>query len=95
MKRLHFSLAVLAGLLFYVQAGLVMASGIDIERMSKEALKANLSDGSIVVVDVRTGRDWKSSEFKIKDAVRPEHDIAKWAVSQGYGKDVTLVLYCA
>jgi rhodanese-related sulfurtransferase len=47
----------------------------------------------VVVVDVRTGRDWKSSEFKIKGAVRYENDIVKWAST--YDKDTTLVLYCA
>jgi rhodanese-related sulfurtransferase len=62
----------------------------DIPRMTKEEL---LKNENAVVVDVRTGRDWKSSEFKIKGASRADKDIVKWAAR--YPKDTTLVLYCA
>lgn len=66
----------------------------DVTRMSKEDLKAKLDDPNVVIVDVRSGRDWKSSEFKIKGAVREEsRNVDSWAAK--YSKDKTLVLYCA
>ena len=50
-------------------------------------------NNSVIVVDVRSGRDWKSSEFKIKGAHRVDKDIVKWAAE--YPKDTTMALYCA
>jgi rhodanese-related sulfurtransferase len=62
--------------------------------MGKDELKAQMDSGKIVVLDVRQGRDWSSSEFKIKGAVRaPADQLAQW--SANYAKDQTLVLYCA
>lgn len=69
------------------------AFGLDVNRMSTEELRGKLGQEGVVVVDVRTGRDWKSSEFKIKGAVRYQGDIVKWAAQ--YAKNTTLVLYCA
>jgi rhodanese-related sulfurtransferase len=70
------------------------ALAVDVQTMSKEDLKARLNSGTLVVLDVRTGRDWSSSEFKITGAIRaPSSEIAKW--SKNYTKDQTLVLYCA
>lgn len=66
----------------------------DVPTMSKEELKAQLNTAKLVVLDVRSGRDWSSSEFKIQGAVRaPGSDLATW--SKNYQKDQTLVLYCA
>lgn len=78
-------------LFFLLSATSVLA--VSVERMPKEQLKSRIVAGDVVVVDVRTDRDWRSNRFKIKGAVRPEKDIVKWA-SQ-YSKDTTLVLYCA
>ena len=62
--------------------------------MDKDALNAMLAAPDLVVLDVRTGQDWSSSEFKIKSAVRaPAAEYADW--SAYYAKDKTLVLYCA
>jgi hypothetical protein len=70
------------------------AQAADVGRMSKEELKAKLGEEGLVVVDVRSGRDWKSSEFKIQGAVRQDPgDVSAWAGT--YTKDQTLVLYCA
>ncbi len=88
--------------LWMLAVGLVMVSLIapvamaqnDGGRMTKEELKARLGDPALVVVDVRTSRDWDRSERKIKGAVRVEpHDAG--ALPDTYGKDKTLVLYCA
>ncbi|AGF77192.1 Rhodanese-related sulfurtransferase [Desulfocapsa sulfexigens DSM 10523] len=66
----------------------------EVPLISKDELKAQLDSGNVVILDVRSGRDWSSSEFKIKGAVQaPGSDIAKW--SKDYTKDQPLVLYCA
>ena len=70
------------------------AVAVDVPRMSKEALKERLADPDVIILDVRTGSDWKASEFKIKGAVRASSDnVDSWAAK--YAKDKTLVLYCA
>ncbi len=62
--------------------------------IDKDDLNAILAAPDLVVLDVRTGQDWSSSEFKIKNAVRaPAAEYADWSAS--YSKDKTLVLYCA
>ncbi|HBG18796.1 MAG TPA: hypothetical protein DDY32_05845 [Desulfobulbaceae bacterium] len=64
-----------------------------VPRMDKDELKAMLGKEDLVILDVRRGEDWSSSEFKIKDAVRIDNgDLSK--ITQ-YPKDKTLVLYCA
>ena len=69
-------------------------SAADVPRMSKEELKSMLDNKDVVVVDVRKGRDWTSSESKIKGAVREEaYQAASWASK--YDKNKTYVLYCA
>lgn len=68
-------------------------AAVDVPRMSKEALKDRLGDPEVIILDVRTGSDWKASEFKIKGAVRESsHNVDSWATK--YSKDKTLVLYC-
>lgn len=73
-------------------AGTLFAA--DVPRMSKEELKAALGKPDVLVIDVRTEKDWKDSAVKIKGALR--QDPAKsttWLES--LPKDKTLVLYCA
>ena len=62
--------------------------------MSKEELNAKLGSSDVMILDVRSGGDWKSSEFKIKGAVRSNpNEFDKWA--ELYPKNKTLILYCA
>jgi rhodanese-related sulfurtransferase len=62
--------------------------------MDKDALNAMLAAPDLVILDVRTGKDWSSSEFKIQSAVRaPAAEYADWSAS--YPKGKTFVLYCA
>ena len=71
-----------------------IAIAAEVPRMTKEELKTKLNDPGLVIVDVRVGKDWKGSEFKIKGAVRENPgDFSSWAGK--YPKDKTLVLYCA
>jgi hypothetical protein len=63
-------------------------------RITKEELKSMLGDPNLVIVDVRRDRDWNSSEYKIKGAVRgnPDPDkVESWA--SRYGSDNTFVVY--
>ena len=66
----------------------------DVPKMTIDTLKEKLDDPEIVIIDSRAGTDWKSSEFKIKGAVRAApSDFSSWASK--FPKDKTLVLYCA
>lgn len=70
------------------------AAADEVPRMTKEQLKALLNDPDVVILDVRTSRDWKGSEKKIKGAIRENpKGFESWA--HKYPKDRTLVLYCA
>ncbi len=69
---------------------------VKIKLMSKETLKEKLDkkDPDVVVLDVRTGSDWRASESKILGAVRVgKADVP--ALANKYEKDKTLVFYCA
>lgn len=65
-----------------------------VKTMDKEELKAMLDSPDLVILDVRRGRDWSSSEFKITGAQRLENDGVASAVNT-LSKDKTIVLYCA
>ena len=47
----------------------VSAKSVDI--MTKEELKKELGNADLVILDVRSGKDWKSSEFKIQGVYNP------------------------
>ena len=69
----------------------LFASSVPI--MDKDELKSLLGSKELVILDVRQGRDWSTSEFKIKDALRV--DDGDLSVAKNYPKDNTIVLYCA
>ncbi len=74
----------------------LVSTGISasVEKMTKEELKPIMNNKEVVILDVRQGRDWSSSEFKIKGAVRvPGKEISN--VTGTYSKTDTMVLYCA
>ncbi len=78
----------------FLFAGTSQLLAADVPTMSKDELKSHLGSDDVVILDVRSGRDWSSSEFKIQSAIRAAGaDIANW--SKKYAKDQTLVLYCA
>ena len=71
-----------------------LAIAAEVSRITKEELKSRFDDLDVVIVDVRTGKDWKGSELKIKGALREDpSSFSSWA--NKYPKDKTLVLYCA
>ena len=74
--------------------GASLAVGANVGIMSKDELKPMLGTDDVVVLDVRAGRDWSSSEFMIKGAERVEPGkVSSWAGN--YDKNKTIVLYCA
>ena len=57
-------------------------------------LKDMLGSDTVVILDVRAGRDWSTSEFKIPGAIRKGgEDFAEWGHT--LPKDKKIVLYCA
>ena len=78
--------------LLFVSGG--MANGDDVKRISKESLKSLLGSQDVIVVDVRTARDFSGSDLKIKGALREDpSQVRKWMGK--YAKEKTLVFYCA
>jgi rhodanese-related sulfurtransferase len=63
-----------------------------VPRISKEELRERLHE--IVLLDVRSEKDWEGSELKIQGAQRETPTEEKrWM--EKYPKDQTYVLYCA
>jgi hypothetical protein len=68
------------------------AAAEKIKWISQDDLKALLEDPDTTVIDVRQGRDWDSSDAKIKGAVREDPSyVEDW--SKKYAKDARLVFY--
>ena len=68
----------------------------DAPRITKEELKGMLAspDPDLVLLDIRVGKDWDASEFKIKGAVRQDPSkFDEWKAKLDKGKKI--VLYCA
>lgn len=66
----------------------------DVQRITADELRGMLGKPGVVVLDVRTDKDWSSSNAKIQGAVRVEPmKAASWALL--YPKEKTYVLYCA
>ena len=66
----------------------------DVPRMTKEELKGHLGDPTVIILDVRTEKDWKASDLRIKGAIwENPAKVDTWL--DKYVKDKTFVLYCA
>lgn len=95
-KRIVFTAALAALLLVFFTmnvAGEAFAASKDVPRMSKEELRGQLNNPDVVVIDARSGRDWRASEFRIKGAKRENPEDVSWAAK--YPKEKTIVIYCA
>jgi 3-mercaptopyruvate sulfurtransferase SseA len=64
----------------------------EVPRMTVESLRDRLAEPNLVIIDVRTGRDWTGSPVKIPGAVREEPGRIDW--ESKYDRGQTLVLYC-
>jgi len=72
----------------------ISQAGADVPLMTVDELNAILDDPDLLVLDVRRGKDWTSSEFKIQGATYAKPDtFDKWADT--YPKTKKIVLYCA
>jgi rhodanese-related sulfurtransferase len=81
-------------ILFVIGILATFAKAADVPRMTKDELKAMLDNPDLVILDVRSKKDWKDSDTKIQGAIREDPgSIKSWAGK--YTKDKTLVLYCA
>lgn len=89
---------VLAGIAAMIALGWMFAgpAASDVDeapRITKEKLKAGLSDPAVTVIDVRFKSNWKKSGQKIAGAVREDpNEISSWVGK--YKKDQMLVFYC-
>lgn len=70
----------------------------DVPMMTKDELKAMFGNPDLLILDIRPGRDYMFSDFKIKGADRP------YGMTMGHitpsqfpskDKDKTIVFYCA
>jgi 3-mercaptopyruvate sulfurtransferase SseA len=68
-KGLLFFLSI--AFLHHLTAPAVFSQADDVQRITVQELKAKMDKGEgLVVVDVRTGKDYEGSKIKIKGAVR-------------------------
>jgi hypothetical protein len=66
----------------------------EVPLMTTDELRSRLDKPATVILDVRAGSDWTSSDQKISGAVRSDpKEFSKW--SNIYPKKDTIVLYCA
>lgn len=85
---------VLIGIMGFMAMATTAFSAGEVATMSIDELKALLGNEKLTILDVRRGRDWSSSEFKIQEAQRADpREFEQW--SANLPKDNTLVLYCA
>lgn len=78
-----------------IVSGLVSRSAAaDDLRMSKDELRSLLGSADLVVIDVRTEKEWKKSDKKISGSTWEDaEEVNAWA--DKYPKDKTIVLYCS
>jgi len=82
------------GLALLLAGGAELWAASDVPLITKEELRAVLDEPGLVILDVRRGNDWTSSEFKIKGAVyAPPEDFDQWVTR--YPPNTKIVLYCA
>ncbi|NWF53191.1 MAG: hypothetical protein HXY45_00180 [Syntrophaceae bacterium] len=92
-KRIAFW-AVMTWVILGLGGGCTVASE-KVPRMTIQQLKDLMGNPDVVILDVRSKSDWDKAQTKIQGAVRedPSKDTKSWA--EKYGRDKTLVLYCA
>ena len=74
--------------------GVTAAAAQNVPLVSKEQVYPRLGSPDLVIIDVRVGKDWSSSQKKIKGAVREDPDkVEAWA--KKYNTQQDIVLYCA
>jgi len=70
------------------------AGSNEVPRIPKEELQPILGSPEFIIIDVRQPKDWDSSDFKIRGALREDpNNIPEW--QKNYSGEKTLVFYCA
>lgn len=93
---MKYKLRILLGLFFVLLFTFAIPTygSEDVPRITTEQLNDILDNPVLVLLDVRTKRDWGKSDKKIFGAVRVDsQDVNSWAAD--YSKDQKIVLYCA
>ncbi len=86
------NIILLVSCLFFCAVSLFAAEEVQV--MSAQDLKDNLHAKDVTILDVRSERGWKKSEFKIPGALRATWDsFEEWSGS--LPKENRLVLYCS
>jgi len=81
---------VLIGIL--VTSSIAIGAGVPV--MSVDELKSRLDTGDVAILDVRSDRDWNTSDVRITGSARINpSEIGQWAKNLPVGQ--TIVLYCA
>jgi rhodanese-related sulfurtransferase len=63
--------------------------------ITKEQLKAILDEPDLVILDVRLGSDYFSSDSKIKGAIRPDMGALIWHTVSQHPTENMFVVYCS
>ena len=80
--------------LSFVAADVALAAPPQADPITKEELRPLLGRLDVVVIDMRTGRDWNDATLKIKGAVR-EDPMKPGMWIDKYPKDKMMIFYCA
>jgi len=75
--------------------GPIMTWAKDVPRMTKEELKPLLGNPDVIIIDVRSASDWKSSQEKIQGAIREDPDKRAKSWAGKYNPEKMIILYCA
>jgi 3-mercaptopyruvate sulfurtransferase SseA len=90
IKRKGLLLA-LAGVLLLLPLGMALGAEQKVKYVNAETLKGMLGDPQVMIIDVRTPKDWADSDRKIKGAVRQVPDrAATWGKALPQDKKVIL-----
>lgn len=66
----------------------------EVQRISKEKVKEFMGAPDVVIMDLRSDKNWNESDKKILGAVREDpKDVDAWM--EKYPKDKTIYAYCA
>ena len=69
------------------------AASVEVPRISIERTSQMLANPDVIIIDVRTAKNWWRSPSKIENAVREElGSLEQWA--EKYPKDKILIFYC-
>jgi len=95
MKRVLLCMTILciaaAGIVF---PGVPVRAQDTVSRMTKEALKPQLGNPDLILIDVRSMGDWQKDTLMIKGAVR-EDPVDVTSCMDKYPKEKTFVFYCS